>query len=246
MTPGKHCKSGVHSLEARLFWQISHNHHHPIMKTRHLLSLVPATMFIASCGNPADETESATVTDAVEVAETDGIPVEGTVTYVLQPESEINFVGSKVTGSHDGGFKAFTGSFTVADGQLASGNHQVVIDMNSIWSDNDNLTAHLKNEDFFEVEKHPTSTFVLTGVEATDVEGEYRVSGNLTLIGNTRNITFPASASIDGETVSINAKFDINRKDWEIVYAGRADDLIRDQVVVELKIIAAPESTTEA
>ncbi len=216
------------------------------MKAKYLLALVPLPLFFASCGNPADETESATVTDAVEIAESDGIPVEGTVTYTIQPESEINFIGSKVTGSHDGGFKTFAGAFTVADGQLTSGGHQVVIEMNSVWSDNDNLTAHLKNEDFFDVEKHPTSTFVLTGVEATDAENEYRVSGNFTLIGNTRNITFPATATVDGDQVSIHAKFDINRKDWGVVYAGRADDLIRDEVVIELKLIAAPEAAPEA
>ena len=216
------------------------------MKNKYLLALLPVPFLIAACGNPADDTESAVVTDAVDVADSDGLPVEGTVTYVLQPESEINFVGSKVTGSHDGGFKEFTGSFTVADGQLTSGAHQVVIDMNSIWSDNDNLTEHLKNEDFFEVDKHPTATFVLTGVTPTDTDGQYSVSGNFTLIGNTRNITFPATTSIDGETVHITAKFDINRKDWGVVYAGRADDLIRDEVVIELKLIAAPESSTEA
>jgi len=227
----------------------NHENHNPIhtnMKNKCLLALLPVPFLIAACGNPADETESAVVTDAVEVAESDGLPVEGTVTYVLQPESEINFVGSKVTGSHDGGFKQFTGSFTVADGQLASGNHQVVIDMNSTWSDNDNLTAHLKNEDFFDVENNPTSTFVLTGVAPTETDGLYNVSGNLTLLGNTRNITFPATASIDEETVTIHAKFDINRKDWGVIYAGRADDLIRDEVVIELKLIAAPETATEA
>ncbi len=216
------------------------------MKAKYLLALVPLPLFFASCGNPADETESATVTDAVEIAESADAPAEGSITYTLQPESEINFVGSKVTGSHDGGFKTFTGSFTVADGQLVGTGHQIVIDMNSVWSDNENLTAHLKNEDFFDVEKHPTSTFVLTGIEAGSEEGKYMVSGNLTLIDNTRNLTFPATASVDGEKVSIHAKFDINRKDWGVIYAGRADDLIRDEVVIELKLIAAPEAAPEA
>jgi len=209
------------------------------MKTKHLLALLPLALF-SSCGNPADETESATVTEAVEVGESDAAVLANAITYTLQPESEINFVGSKVTGSHDGGFKTFTGSFTVADGELVGTGHQVEIDMNSIWSDNDNLTGHLKNEDFFDVEKHPTSSFVLTGLEATDEAGKYRVSGNFTLIGNTRNLTFPATATVDGEIVSVHAKFDINRKDWGVVYAGKADDLIRDEVVIELNLIAAP------
>lgn len=216
------------------------------MKAKYLLAILPAPLFFASCGNPADETESAVVTDAIEIANADAPPADDSVTYSLLPESEINFVGSKVTGSHDGGFKSFTGSFTVANGKLVGTSHHVVIDMNSIWSDNENLTGHLKNEDFFDVEKHPTATFALTGLEATGEAGAYSVSGNFTLIGNTRNLTFPATATVDGEKVSIHAKFDINRKDWGVVYAGRADDLIRDEVVIELKLIAAPQAAPDA
>lgn len=208
------------------------------MKPLAIATTGTVALILVACENPADKTTSATVTDAVEVAESG----TGTgVHYVLGPSSEINFIGSKVTGSHDGGFKSFTGSFTVADGALVGTDHHVIIDMDSIWSDNEKLTAHLKNEDFFDVENHPESKFQLTGVKETG-EGEYEVSGNLTMVGNTKNITFPATATMDGEKARIHAKFDINRKDWGIVYSGMADDLIRDQVVIELKLEAQPEA----
>jgi polyisoprenoid-binding protein YceI len=212
------------------------------MKAKHLLILLPLSIVFVSCDNPADKTESATVTDAVETPATTAAPAQGGVTYALQPESEIHFVGSKVTGSHNGGFKTFTGTFTVADGKLVGTGQKIEIQMDSIWSDNDNLTGHLKNEDFFNVEKHPTSTFELTGLEAGEGEGAYKVSGNLTILGNTRNLTFPATAKMDGEKATIHAKFDINRTDWGITYAGKADDLIRNEVVIELKLVAAPQA----
>ncbi|HSP41331.1 MAG TPA: YceI family protein [Luteolibacter sp.] len=208
------------------------------MKTKVILLAIPAAVLFASCENPADQTTSATVGDAVEVAP--GSTAEG-VKYTLAPSSEIRFVGSKVTGSHDGGFKSFTGSFTVADGQLVGSENHVVIDMASIWSDDDKLTGHLKTEDFFHVEKHPESKFQLTSLKETG-EGAYEVSGNLTITGTTRNLTFPATASMDGEKAKVHAKFDINRKDFGIVYDGMADDLIRDEVVVELKLEAVPEA----
>jgi polyisoprenoid-binding protein YceI len=47
---------------------------------------------------------------------------------------------------------------------------------------------------------------------------------------------------VSAEKVKIHAKFDINRKDFGIVYAGKADDLIRDEVVIELKLAASPEA----
>ncbi|MCU0753414.1 MAG: YceI family protein [Akkermansiaceae bacterium] len=71
---------------------------------------------------------------------------------------------------------------------------------------------------------------------------DFEVSGNLTLNGTSKNITFPASAEVSDGKAKIHAKFDINRKDFGIVYAGKADDLIRDEVVVELKLGAAPQS----
>ena len=215
------------------------------MKTKPSILAIPAAaLLLASCENPADQTTSATVSDPVETpaASEPAVPAEATpMKYVLGPSSEIKFVGSKVTGSHEGGFKSFTGSFTVADGKLVGTDHQVVIDMNSIWSDDEKLTGHLKNEDFFDVAKHPEARFQLTSVTQGG-DGGYEVSGNLTLIGNTRNITFPATATMDGEKARIHAKFDINRKDWGIVYAGMTDDLIRDEVVIELKLEAVSEA----
>lgn len=199
--------------------------------------IIPAVFAAAlvSCENPADRTTDATTTDAVE---TNAAPAEGT-TYVLADSSTISFVGSKVTGTHDGGFKEFTGTFTVDEnGEVTGGG--IVIDMDSTWSDADKLTEHLKSEDFFHISEHPESKFTITGVEKTD-EG-HSISGNLMLRGVEKNITFPATASKDGEVVKVTAEFDIKRKDWGIVYAGKADDLIRDEVVIKFDLTAAPEA----
>ncbi|MCH7229032.1 YceI family protein [Haloferula sp. A504] len=190
---------------------------------------------LVSCENPADQTADATTTEAVE---TTGAAAEGTA-YVITDSSTITFVGSKVTGSHDGGFKEFDGTFTVNDaGEVTGG--EFVIDMNSTWSDADKLTEHLKAEDFFHVAEHPQSKFTVTGVEKTD-DG-YSISGNLMLRGVEKNITFPATASKDGDTVKVTAEFDINRKDWGIIYAGKADDLIRNEVVIKFDLTATPEA----
>ena len=203
-----------------------------------LLASVSAFIFV-SCENPADKTTSASVTDAVEVATNSAT---GGVKYTFSPSSEIHFTGSKVTGSHSGGFKKFSGSFTVADNTLSGTGQKIVIDMNSVWSDSEKLTGHLKNEDFFNVEKFPESTFELTGLKSVS-EASYEVSGNLTLTGTTKNITFPATVSMSDGKAKINAKFDIRRKDFGVVYAGKADDLIRDEVVIELKLEAVPEAS---
>ncbi|MCP5531605.1 MAG: YceI family protein [Akkermansiaceae bacterium] len=206
------------------------------MKPTHIaILLAPAVLFVA-CENPADATTDAKVSEAVAKTETSS---SGTK-YVFTPESEIKFIGSKVTGSHNGGFKAFTGHFTIADGAPAGNDHKVVIDMSSTWSDDEKLTGHLKSADFFDVEKHPESVFDVTSIEKGD--SGYEISGNFTLHGVTKNITVPATVSKDGETIQITSKFDINRKDFGIVYPGKPDDLIRDEVVIELDLTAKPEA----
>ena len=195
-----------------------------------ILILAPsvfAAAMLTSCKNPADKTTDATITDAQT-------ELVGTGTkYVFLDTSTIGFTGSKVTGSHDGGFKEFSGHFFMAEGGDTPTAGEFTIQMESTWSDNEKLTGHLKAADFFDVEKFATSTFKLTKATKTG-EGAYDVSGNLTMHGTEKNITFPVTASREGSTASFKAEFDINRKDFGIVYAGKTDDLIRDEVIIRL------------
>lgn len=207
------------------------------MKTKYLALAIAAPIAFVSCENPADKTTDAKVSGAVEKTATS----ESGIKYVFTPASQVLFVGSKVTGSHSGGFKAFTGYFTIKDGAPVGNDHKVVIDMKSTFTDAEKLTSHLKSPDFFDVEKFPESTFDITGIKK-DSDTAYTVSGNFTLHGQTKNISFPATVSQSGDSVKIDAKFDINRKDFGIVYAGKTDDLIRDEVVIELKLEAKPEA----
>lgn len=194
-------------------------------------------MSLVSCENPADKTADASVKEAV--AKT--ADASGGTKYVFAPESKIEFTGSKVTGKHDGGFKTFTGHFTVKDGAPVGNDHKVVIDMTSTWSDSEKLTEHLKAPDFFDVAKFPQTTFDVTEIKK-DSDTAYTVSGNFKLHGVEKNISFPATVTQDGDTVKIAATFDIKRKDFGIVYPGKAEDLIRDEVVIKLDLIAKPEA----
>lgn len=200
--------------------------------------LAAAAVAFVSCENPADKTTDAKVSNAVEKSPVSG---ETGIRYVFTPNSKVSFIGSKVTRSHNGGFKSFTGYFTVKDGAPVGNDHKVVIDMSSTFSDDDKLTGHLKSGDFFDVEKFPQATFDVTGMKK-ESETRYSIAGNFTLHGQTKNITFPATVSESGETLKIDSTFDINRKDFGIVYPGKVDDLIRDEVVIKLELEAKPEA----
>jgi polyisoprenoid-binding protein YceI len=198
------------------------------------VAMAVACLFVAGCSDPSDSVHRTSGTEAQMVVATDA--AAGTP-YIIRSESKISFIGSKVTGSHDGGFHRFAGSIPVANGRILPP-AEIRIDMDSTWSDNDRLTAHLKNDDFFDVPNHPVSTFVVTSVEPAGAE--HTVTGNLTLRGVTKSISFPATVSVADDAVTVRAEFAINRKDFNVNYSGRADDLIRDNVVIKLDLSATP------
>ena len=201
--------------------------------------------FLIGCGNPADNVPKAAVSSETNAEAAGSAPAATASVFAINPgDSKIEFIGSKVTGSHKGGFTNFTGEFRVADGKLAATGNKIVIDMNSTWSDNSRLTGHLKSPDFFNVEKFPKAEFVSSAIEKKSTN--YMVSGNLTLHGVTKQISFPADIQVSDQAVGVNAQFVLNRFDFEIKYPGKANDLIRKEVVMQLKIKASPGKPTLA
>lgn len=192
----------------------------------------------AGCKNPAEGKPKAEVGEAKQTPNAPEGPAVESVT--LSPSNtKIGWKGSKVTGSHDGGFKTFTGSVKAAAGDPLKAQIDLTIEMASIFSDNDRLTGHLQSDDFFSVKTFPQARFVSTAITAGGKKGaSHTVTGNLTLRGVTKSVSFPATVKISPETVEANAEFWINRKLWGITYAGMKDDLIRDEVVIKLAIKA--------
>jgi len=115
----------------------------------------------------------------------------------------------------------------------------VTIETDSLWADNPKLTGHLKSPDFFDVASHPTATFEST--EIVPAETGYMVTGNLDLHGVTKSITFPAEITVEDGQVRVDSEFSIKRFDFGIEYKGKADDLIRDDVVIRLQLVAVPD-----
>jgi polyisoprenoid-binding protein YceI len=160
----------------------------------------------------------------------------------------IGFVGSKVTGSHTGDFKKWSGSVTLAGGKAEGGKLEFSVQTASVVADegsrNDwtpKLEEHLKGADFFDTAKFPTATFASTEIKAGGTGGSHTVKGNLTLRGVTKVVSFPATIVVKGSEVSGKTEFSINRKDFGLVYAGKADDLIRDGVVLKIDVKASAQ-----
>ena len=192
----------------------------------------------ASCANPAADKPHATVSEAIQTP--DAAKTAGAESLAITPEnSKIEFVGSKVTGSHNGGFKQFSGTIELAKEGIEKSSVTIEIITDSIFTDNERLTGHLKTADFFDVPKHPKANFTSTKIEpATTAGATHTVTGNLEMHGVTKSISFPATIQVTPDAASVNTEFAINRKDFGINYTGKADDLIRDEVVMKLTVKA--------
>lgn len=205
-----------------------------------------ALAVLAACSNPADNKPVAAVADAVVTPAAVTTPAGSTATttatvgalYRITPDSKVTFVGSKVTGSHHGGFNKFSGEITAPGAVIETAGVKVEIAMDSIFTDTERLTGHLKSPDFFDVAKYPTATFQSTQI--AKVADGYQLTGNLTLHGVTKSISFPAKITAEAAGATATAEFVIKRKDFNIVYPGKPNDLIRDEVVIHLEINAVP------
>lgn len=161
----------------------------------------------------------------------------GETVAVDTSRSRIHVLGAKITQKHEIVFDAWRGELQ-RDGDALSG-IDITVDMKSLRADADRLTGHLMNEDFFEVETFPTATFRSASIEARPGENgaTHQVTGDLTMHGVTKRVGFPARISTEGG-LEAHTEFVIDRKDFGITYPGKPDDLIQDNVVLTIDLVA--------
>lgn len=149
--------------------------------------------------------------------------------YKIDPaQSSVKWTAKKVVkafGGHDGTIKIKEGMIDT-EGKQDKG--RFVLDMNSIENvdlkDKDpagkkKLEGHLKSDDFFGVSKHPEASFVVKTMKPDSKDkAQYEVTGDLTIKGITKPITFPAKVTEKGGKVEISSEFTIKRNNWDIRY----------------------------
>jgi len=152
-----------------------------------------------------------------------------------QERSTVGFVGRKLSADHEGTFADFEGSATL-QGYMPTG-LKLVVKTGSVVADHPDLTNHLKNADFFNAAKYPVARFVSTKVRpGGEGVATHTITGELSLLAVTKRITFPATIVVTDAGATGLAEFKINRKDFGIVYPGRPDDLIKDEVLLKLNL----------
>ena len=161
--------------------------------------------------------------------------------------------GKKVGDFHQGTIQVKSGEVeTTAKGLLKTA--LVTIDMKTIANEDlkdspeyqKKLVEHLAGDDFFKVEKFPESSFKLLSIkQQAGAKDSYSVKGELTLLGITKPIEFPAIVTVDSKSVVGQAEIKVARLNWGLQYGSgsifktlTADKIINDEFELKLKLVA--------
>jgi polyisoprenoid-binding protein YceI len=133
--------------------------------------------------------------------------------------------------------------------QIMAGTFEM--DMNSINNTdvadkgyNEKFVGHLKSDDFFSTAKYPKATFVLTK-SSSKGNGNYDVSGKLTIKGISNEVTFPAQITADGKQLKASAKITVDRTKFDIKYGSGSffdnlgDKAIDNNFILDVNLVAA-------
>jgi len=164
-------------------------------------------------------------------------------TYTINPDqSIIVWTGREVTTSkHFGNIYFASGQFEVKSGLISSG--EFVVDMTTI--DNQDLPedrrgrleAHLKSDDFFSVESHPTALLSILSSESV-AEGKWLVSGELTIKTFTHPVVFEMLNSNDGWKANLvfdRSKYEVKFRSGTF-FENLGDKLIYDDIELAINL----------
>jgi polyisoprenoid-binding protein YceI len=171
-----------------------------------------------------------------------------TGTYTVDAaHSRIGFVArhamvTKVRGH----FKEFEGSGYFDADDPAQSHLELKIKADSIDTGNADRDAHLRGNDFFDMEHFPEISFTSTGVERSD-EGGFLVTGDLTIKGVTKPITVDfewtgaATDPFQNQRIGFEGKAVVNRKDWGVSWNAALEAggvLVSEKVTLEFDVSA--------
>jgi polyisoprenoid-binding protein YceI len=179
----------------------------------------------------------------VSQREINGIALPPAGTYVFdKSHTSIGFVARHMISKVRGRFTAFDGTVRVGE-SVEDSTVRVEIQAASVSTDSEMRDDHLRGDDFFRTEEHPTITFVSTGIRVGDGNA-FELDGELTINGITRPLTLQAAFNgtgpgMQGGTLAaFSASATVERADWDLTWnmavetggllVGKTVDLVID------------------
>ncbi|GEO21267.1 hypothetical protein CQA01_18010 [Cyclobacterium qasimii] len=148
-------------------------------------------------------------------------------------ESYIKFNIRNLGLNVEGTFKSFKTTVEYDKSQPEKSSFTAEIQTNSIDTGINKRDSHLKQEEYFHVDKYPTIKFTSTKVSAVGDSG-LKVLGNLTIKGKTLPITLEVALSPAGSATQFTIKGELDRRDYEV---GGSSWVMSDEVYLDLLIV---------
>jgi polyisoprenoid-binding protein YceI len=144
-----------------------------------------------------------------------------------------------------GKFSGLSGVLRLDESDYTQSAVEVSIPAASVSTVDDKLDAHLKAEDFFDVEKFPVLTFKSTSIRSTG-DRDYEVTGDLTIRGITKSVVLgvndlsqPAKDPWGNQRIGLSGTAKINRKDFGFVWNAPLEFggmLVGDEITITLDV----------
>jgi polyisoprenoid-binding protein YceI len=155
----------------------------------------------------------------------DGRTVPDVGTWEIDPSHQsFEFIARHLMAKVRGRFPAASGAATIAEVPGES-TLEIEIDANSIDTKDETRDAHMRSNDFFGVDDHPTISFRSTAVRPGDGENEWKVDGDLTVKGTTRPVTVDVEflgGAIDpwgNQRIGFSGVVpEVDRREWGLIW----------------------------
>ena len=171
-----------------------------------------------------------------------GVATADNIYSIDATKSQITWTGREVsTSSHYGTLDFVSGNFEISNSKIVNGDF--IVDMTSI--DNQDmegdskarLEGHLKSDDFFSVESHPTAVLSINSSELIS-DGKWNVSGDLSIKGFTHPVNFEMVSTAEGWSANLvfdRSKYDVRFRSGSF-FENLGDKLIYDDIELSINL----------
>lgn len=176
---------------------------------------------------------------------------DSTIYKVNDSNSVAEWIGHSPAVSNEGFIGVSRTDIKVRNGNIVGGSFMMPVSSLQVTSAPPPgppvLLNHLKTVDFFNLVLHPNASFefkkieTFTGNEPAFPGSNFRITGNFSLIGSTREISFPAKVTFAGDSLHVESTFKIDRTKWGMNYHAdpiHGNDQIFPEVDIHLKLHA--------
>jgi polyisoprenoid-binding protein YceI len=165
---------------------------------------------------------------------------------VVSAQSNIDWTGRKVTGSHNGTISIKSGTLFLENDKFIGGNF--IIDTSSVKilditdpATNAQFAGHLASDDFFATDNFPEASFIITDVNYLNGH-DYIITGNLTIKDITNSVSFLADVQITDDVITATGKIIVDRTKYDIkfrsgnFFTNLGDTLIYNEFELDVKL----------